>query len=150
MVGSLGGTSDGKESNDAESDGEIDRIRKERARADADATKTTIFSGTNNNLRTCQTNFFWLANSSAINQTMQSSIHSQPCNALKNKISIQFENEKSFKTAAAATQRLSASKLENFLHYPFRTTYLGMQSSKSGCKWEIFLATHSESCRIMQ
>jgi hypothetical protein len=84
------------------------------------------------------------------NQTMQSSIHSQPCNALKNKISIQFENEKSFKTAAAATQRLSASKLENFLHYPFRTTYLGMQSSKSGCKWEIFLATHSESCRIMQ
>jgi hypothetical protein len=50
VVGSLGGTSDGKESNDAESDGEIDRIRKERARADADATKTTIFSGTNNNL----------------------------------------------------------------------------------------------------
>jgi hypothetical protein len=50
VVGSLGGTSDGKESNDAESDGEIDRIRKERARGDADATKTTIFSGTNNNL----------------------------------------------------------------------------------------------------
>jgi hypothetical protein len=53
VVGSLGGTSDGKESNDAESDGEIERIRKERARADAgDATKTTIFSGThtNNNL----------------------------------------------------------------------------------------------------
>jgi hypothetical protein len=46
VVGSLGGTSDGKERNDAESDGEIDRIRKERARADADATKTTIFSGT--------------------------------------------------------------------------------------------------------
>jgi hypothetical protein len=127
VVGSVGGTSDGKESNDAESDGEIDRIRKERARADADATKTTIFSGTNNNLlqllRWQQTSFGWQILQQS-NQTMQqSSIHSQQCtamqcNALKNKISNQFENEKSLKTAvapaaaaaAAATQRLSECK----------------------------------------
>jgi hypothetical protein len=51
------------------------------------------------------------------NQAMQSSNHSEQCNALKNKLSTQFENEKSLKTAAAATQRLSASKMENFLHY---------------------------------
>jgi hypothetical protein len=54
------------------------------------------------------------------NQAMQSSNHSEQCNVLKNKISTQFENEKSLKTAAAAaaaTQRLSASKMENFLHY---------------------------------
>jgi hypothetical protein len=54
------------------------------------------------------------------NHTMQSSIHSEQCNALKNKISNRFENEKSLKTAAAAaaaTQRLSASEMEHFLHY---------------------------------
>jgi hypothetical protein len=153
VVGSVGGTSDGKESNDAESDGEIDRIRKERARADADATKTTIFSGTNNNLlqllRWQQTSFGWQILQQS-NQTMQqSSIHSQQCtamqcNALKNKISNQFENEKSLKTAAhaaahaAATQRLSECKQNGkFSSLPLRTTCLGMQSSKSGCKWEI-------------
>jgi hypothetical protein len=43
-------------------------------------------------------------------QTMQSSNHSEQCNALKNKSTNQFENEKSLKTAAAAaaaTQRLT-------------------------------------------
>jgi hypothetical protein len=84
------------------------------------------------------------------NAAIQHSLTTMQCNALKNKIPNQFENEKSLKTAAAAaaTQRLSASKMDKISSLPFRTTYLGMQSSKSGCKWEIFLATHSESCRI--
>jgi hypothetical protein len=81
VVGSLGGTSDGKESNDAESDGEIDRIRKERARADADATKTTIFSGTNNNnllqlLRWQQTCFGWQILQQSIRQCSNAAIQS--------------------------------------------------------------------------